>query len=163
MCVCITHTKRHRGDSNPCGQSPMDFESISLAARTQCLNVRQDGQPILQPYTCHTHACTTHTHTPLGCAGAPGLACTRAPRFPTDNLPRSWPRRPALSHPAGLRAPAHMSNTPCQHLAYVQAHGSIAPAANMCARDIHCACQYCSCAQRHRMDSNPCGQSPMDF
>ena len=28
---------RHRGDSNPCGQSPMDFESISLAARTQCL------------------------------------------------------------------------------------------------------------------------------
>ena len=30
--------KRHRGDSNPCGQSPMDFESISLAARTQCLD-----------------------------------------------------------------------------------------------------------------------------
>ena len=28
--------KRHRGDSNPCGQRPMDFESISLAARTQC-------------------------------------------------------------------------------------------------------------------------------
>ena len=27
---------RHRGDSNPCGQSPMDFESISLTARTQC-------------------------------------------------------------------------------------------------------------------------------
>jgi hypothetical protein len=25
------------GGSNPCGQSPMDFESISLAARTQCL------------------------------------------------------------------------------------------------------------------------------
>ena len=25
---------RHRGDSNPCGQSPMDFESISLTART---------------------------------------------------------------------------------------------------------------------------------
>ena len=30
--------KRHRGDSNPCGQSPMDFESISLTARTQCLD-----------------------------------------------------------------------------------------------------------------------------
>ena len=29
--------KRQRGDSNPCGQSPMDFESISLAARTHCL------------------------------------------------------------------------------------------------------------------------------
>ena len=28
--------KRQRGDSNPCGQSPMDFESISLAARTHC-------------------------------------------------------------------------------------------------------------------------------
>ncbi len=31
------HTKRQRGDSNPCGQSPMDFESISLTARTHCL------------------------------------------------------------------------------------------------------------------------------
>ena len=30
------HKERHRGDSNPCGQSPMDFESISLAARTHC-------------------------------------------------------------------------------------------------------------------------------
>ena len=28
--------KRQRGDSNPCGQSPMDFESISLTARTNC-------------------------------------------------------------------------------------------------------------------------------
>ena len=28
--------KRHRGDSNPCGQRTMDFESISLAARAQC-------------------------------------------------------------------------------------------------------------------------------
>jgi hypothetical protein len=26
--------KRHPGDSNPCGQSPMDFESIPLAAWT---------------------------------------------------------------------------------------------------------------------------------
>ena len=31
---------RHRGDSNPCGQSPMDFESISLATRTQCLGLK---------------------------------------------------------------------------------------------------------------------------
>ena len=29
--------KRHPGDSNPCGQSPMEFESISLTTRTQCL------------------------------------------------------------------------------------------------------------------------------
>ena len=28
---------QHRGDSNPCGQSPMNFESISVTARTQCL------------------------------------------------------------------------------------------------------------------------------
>ena len=30
---------RQRGDSNPCGQSPMEFESISLAARTHCLEL----------------------------------------------------------------------------------------------------------------------------
>ena len=29
--------ERQRGDSNPCGQSPMDFESISLTTRTYCL------------------------------------------------------------------------------------------------------------------------------
>ena len=33
-----THPQRHQGDSNPCGQSPMDFESISLTTRTQCHN-----------------------------------------------------------------------------------------------------------------------------
>ena len=33
----LRDTNRHRGDSNPCGQRPMDFESISLATRTQCL------------------------------------------------------------------------------------------------------------------------------
>ena len=32
----VVQHKRHRGDSNPCGQSPMDFESISLTARTHC-------------------------------------------------------------------------------------------------------------------------------
>jgi hypothetical protein len=34
--------KRHRGDSNPCGQSPMDSESIRLAAGTPC--------HVMQPY-----------------------------------------------------------------------------------------------------------------
>ena len=43
-----THMGRQRGDSNPCGQSPMDFDSFSLAARTQChvmdgLPARQQG------------------------------------------------------------------------------------------------------------------------
>ena len=32
---CIK-TLRQRGDLSPCGQSPMDFESISLATRTHC-------------------------------------------------------------------------------------------------------------------------------
>jgi hypothetical protein len=35
--IRLVSEKRHRGDSNPCGQSLMDFESISLTARTQCL------------------------------------------------------------------------------------------------------------------------------
>ena len=30
---------RQRGASNPCGQSPMDFESISLATRANCLEL----------------------------------------------------------------------------------------------------------------------------
>ena len=38
--LCAGAMHRHRGDSNPCGQSPMDFESISLAALTQCLRHR---------------------------------------------------------------------------------------------------------------------------
>ena len=29
-------TQRQRGDLNPCGRSPMDFWSISVAARTHC-------------------------------------------------------------------------------------------------------------------------------
>ena len=33
----LMRTNRHRGDSNPCGQRPMDFEPISSATRTQCL------------------------------------------------------------------------------------------------------------------------------
>ena len=37
-CILTAHEKckRHRGDSNPCGQTQMDFKTISLAARTQC-------------------------------------------------------------------------------------------------------------------------------
>ena len=44
----IKHRQRHRGDSNPCGQSPMGFESISLTARTQCLAAK--------------HACVSGNH-----------------------------------------------------------------------------------------------------
>ena len=31
------YAHRQRGDSKPCGQSPMDFEFVSLTARTHCL------------------------------------------------------------------------------------------------------------------------------
>ena len=32
----IARTMRQRGDLNPCGQSPMDFESITLTTRSHC-------------------------------------------------------------------------------------------------------------------------------
>ena len=32
---------RQRGDLNPCGQSPMDFESITLTTRSHCLGPRR--------------------------------------------------------------------------------------------------------------------------
>ena len=33
---CLLAKARQRGDSNPCGQSPTDFESITSAARSRC-------------------------------------------------------------------------------------------------------------------------------
>ena len=33
----VVMVMRQRGDLNPCGQSPMDFESITLATRSHCL------------------------------------------------------------------------------------------------------------------------------
>ena len=45
--------KRQRGDSNPCGQSPMDFESISLTARTHCLCRGGEVVLILARWTQH--------------------------------------------------------------------------------------------------------------
>ena len=55
---------RHRGDSSPSGQSPLDFESNSLAARTQCLLLSktcifQNQKERATPSTCswcHTRA-----------------------------------------------------------------------------------------------------------
>ena len=64
----VTHSPdrliRHREDSSPCGQSPLDFESNSLAARTQCLLlaktcVFQNQKEGATPSTCswcHTRA-----------------------------------------------------------------------------------------------------------
>ena len=61
----ICNRKRHRGDSNPCGQSPMDFESISLTARTQCLVCDRHTDHIR---TAHTRSAwplrNDETHTP---------------------------------------------------------------------------------------------------
>jgi hypothetical protein len=43
--TAASSNKRHLGDSNPCGQSPMDFESISLATRTKCHVLRGHAPP----------------------------------------------------------------------------------------------------------------------
>ena len=37
LAILTAEQERQRGDSNPCGQSPMDFESISITTRTHCL------------------------------------------------------------------------------------------------------------------------------
>ena len=42
--------RRQRGDLSPCGQSPMDFESITLATRSHCLD-RRYRQSV--PYIIH--------------------------------------------------------------------------------------------------------------
>ena len=36
LCTMRVAANPHQGDMNPCGQSPMDFESITLATRSQC-------------------------------------------------------------------------------------------------------------------------------
>ena len=61
---CHPNAKRHLGDSNPCGQSPMDFESISLAARTKCLaQLEHEDTSIIQshmgPEPGSTRVCNT--------------------------------------------------------------------------------------------------------
>ena len=44
-------------DSSPCGQSPLDFESNSLAARTQCLLLaKKEGATPSTCSWCHTRA-----------------------------------------------------------------------------------------------------------
>ena len=61
--LAILVTTRHRGDSNPCGQSPMDFESISLAARTQC-HVSGESFDATLPHArarwCQLEICSPH-------------------------------------------------------------------------------------------------------
>ena len=44
--------KRQRGDSSPCGQSPMDFESITLTTRSHC--------PVLSAHGATCRACAHH-------------------------------------------------------------------------------------------------------
>ena len=65
--------KRHRGVSNPCGQSPMDFESISLAARTQC----HASSAYIASYM--VHACI---HAEAGDYDAPRIAVLQLARPP---------------------------------------------------------------------------------
>ena len=43
----LAPTNRQLGDLSPCGQSPMDFESITLATRSNCLMQRLElGRPV---------------------------------------------------------------------------------------------------------------------
>ena len=68
----LSHTRssRHRGDSNPCGQSPMDFKSISLTARTQCHGKYQDPRRRfnhhLESFVDAGQWCNLHTGPPPG-------------------------------------------------------------------------------------------------
>jgi hypothetical protein len=67
--------KRHRRDSKPCGQSPMEFKSISLAARTQCLDMKE-------------RSCATklfHVHL----ASKPQAADIESHSMPTSNASQS--------------------------------------------------------------------------
>ena len=81
--------KRQRGDSNPCGQSPMDFESISLAARTHChlqvIGALTQGSAHPDPAMRGTDARRTLLHAPAGPSPLPGLALGGAP-----SAPRCW-------------------------------------------------------------------------
>ena len=52
---------QHRGDSSPCGQSPMDFESIPLTARAQChvtLRIKHSGKAAVLMRHCSHHSST---------------------------------------------------------------------------------------------------------
>ena len=53
----VVMVMRQRGDLNPCGQSPMDFESITLATRSHCLGMQRFGLAL-------------RTHAKLRCLGA---------------------------------------------------------------------------------------------
>ena len=82
-----THSRRQRrqrGDSNPCGQSPMDFESISLTARTHCLYMaavpRMTKLPHLPPsrvapYPPNVGVCA------CVCGSAPATTCVATSRM----------------------------------------------------------------------------------
>ena len=55
---------RHRGDLSPCGQSPMDFESITLTTRSQC-HARSSAGSV--------YYCESRIHSRTGCKSAAGL------------------------------------------------------------------------------------------
>ena len=43
LLACGWFVNRQRGDANPCGRSPIDFESITLATRSPCLGACSFG------------------------------------------------------------------------------------------------------------------------
>ena len=89
------HTQRQRGDSNPCGQSPMDFESISLATRTHChVDLRTCG-------------CRCDQQRPLranadGVSPCPHKPCPHTPSSLAGSYPELEGWWPACLHPAWL-------------------------------------------------------------
>ena len=132
--VFIHHTHhefRQRGDSNPCGQSPMDFESISLAARTHCL-----GGIVVMAAVC---AC----HKPDG--GCNYLWCVYIDITGPTVMEHEWPT---------MKHNVHM----LLHLKYIMAISRPSPTSTCMVFSHHTPHAF-----RQRGDSNPCGQSPMDF
>ena len=81
-CLAKVHHTTPR-DSNPCGQSPMEFESISITARTQCLVVKARN----------IRLCTTRRRW-IRVSSAPMSTCVpSAPRYilcVDATAPRTW-------------------------------------------------------------------------
>jgi hypothetical protein len=108
--------KRHQGDSNPCGQSPMDFESISLTTRTQCLWHCAKNAPLRIKSPDHRNASHGCHHFHEGKCN-PSLQCRRC-RMPPDTTGDAMMAELAVcwfSHAAPPPASHHHqhTSTPC--------------------------------------------------
>ena len=81
--TCIANQQmRHLGDLNPCGQSPMDFESISLAARTKCLATGATALALAPPRSLSEKNACQKTHHKEGATLFAPKHMTRTVGFP---------------------------------------------------------------------------------